>query len=32
VGVSGAGGDETVFPWRFWITGDPTVSAYRRAP
>jgi DNA-3-methyladenine glycosylase len=19
-------------PWRFWITGDPTVSAYRRAP
>jgi DNA-3-methyladenine glycosylase len=19
------------FPWRFWIDGDPTVSAYRRA-
>lgn len=19
-------------PWRFWITGDPTVSAYRRHP
>jgi len=19
-------------PWRFWITGDPTVSAYRRSP
>ena len=19
-------------PWRFWVTGDPTVSAYRRSP
>ncbi len=19
-------------PWRFWITGDPTVSAYKRSP
>jgi DNA-3-methyladenine glycosylase len=19
-------------PWRFWIAGDPTVSAYRRSP
>lgn len=19
-------------PWRFWITGDPTVSSYRRSP
>ncbi len=28
VGVSGvAGGPE--FPWRFWLTGDPTVSAFR---
>ncbi|MCT9819551.1 DNA-3-methyladenine glycosylase [Microbacterium sp. W1N] len=28
VGVAGvAGGDG--FPWRFWITGDPTVSAFR---
>ncbi|MCW2787864.1 MAG: DNA-3-methyladenine glycosylase, partial [Aeromicrobium sp.] len=18
--------------WRFWVTGDPTVSAYRRSP
>lgn len=28
VGVAGvAGGPE--FPWRFWITGDPTVSAFR---
>jgi DNA-3-methyladenine glycosylase len=32
VGVSGIGGDGTRFPWRFWIEGDPTVSAYRRAP
>lgn len=28
VGVSGeAGGPD--FPWRFWLTGDPSVSAYR---
>jgi DNA-3-methyladenine glycosylase len=27
-GVSGPGGDG-VFPWRFWIDGDPTVSPYR---
>lgn len=32
VGVSGLGGEATGFPWRFWIAGDPTVSAYRRAP
>ena len=19
-------------PWRFWIAGDPTVSAYKRSP
>ncbi|WP_166355538.1 DNA-3-methyladenine glycosylase [Phytoactinopolyspora limicola] len=31
VGVSGAGGDGARFPWRFWIDGDPTVSAYRAA-
>ncbi|MGB3827755.1 MAG: DNA-3-methyladenine glycosylase [Ornithinimicrobium sp.] len=31
VGVSGAGGDGSAYPWRFWITGDPTVSAYRAA-
>jgi DNA-3-methyladenine glycosylase len=30
-GVSGAGGSES-FPWRFWITGDPTVSPYKRHP
>lgn len=29
VGVAGvAGGSE--FPWRFWLSGDPTVSAFRR--
>lgn len=32
VGVAGAGGDGTLFPWRLWITDDPAVSAYRRAP
>jgi DNA-3-methyladenine glycosylase len=31
VGVSGAGGDGTVYPWRYWVDGDPTVSAYRAA-
>ena len=29
VGVSGAGGDATAFPWRFWLPGEPTVSTYR---
>lgn len=29
VGVSGEGGDGTAYPWRFWIEGEPTVSAYR---
>ncbi|HEV7743241.1 MAG TPA: DNA-3-methyladenine glycosylase [Pseudolysinimonas sp.] len=28
VGVSGPGGSGD-FPWRYWIDGDPTVSAYR---
>ncbi|HEY9499333.1 MAG TPA: 3-methyladenine DNA glycosylase, partial [Terrimesophilobacter sp.] len=27
-GVSGPGGG-LEFPWRFWITGDPTVSPYK---
>jgi DNA-3-methyladenine glycosylase len=27
-GVSGDGGG-SVYPWRFWIPGDPTVSPYR---
>jgi DNA-3-methyladenine glycosylase len=31
VGVSGAGGDATAYPWRFWIDGETTVSAYRPA-
>jgi len=28
VGVAGAAGTEE-YPWRFWIDGDPTVSAFR---
>lgn len=31
VGVAGPGGDGAVFPWRFWIADDPTVSQYRPA-
>ncbi len=31
VGVSGAGGDAAVHPWRFWLDGEATVSAYRPA-
>jgi DNA-3-methyladenine glycosylase len=30
VGVSGAGGSHE-YPWRFWVSGDPTVSRYRAA-
>ena len=30
VGVSGVGGDGDRYPWRYWLAGDPTVSAYRR--
>lgn len=29
VGVSGEGGDADLYPWRFWIEGEPTVSVYR---
>ena len=29
VGVGSAGGDPNRFPWRLWLTGEPTVSAYR---
>ena len=29
VGVSGPGGDGTAYPYRFWIEGERTVSAYR---
>ena len=30
VGVSGAGGTHE-YPWRFWLSGDPTVSRYKAA-
>ncbi len=30
VGVSGAGGTDA-YPWRFWLSGDPTVSRYKAA-
>ncbi|MEN8581462.1 DNA-3-methyladenine glycosylase [Burkholderia sp. RS01] len=30
VGVSGDGGSHD-YPWRFWLTGDPTVSRYKAA-
>ncbi|MEC5180247.1 DNA-3-methyladenine glycosylase [Arthrobacter sp. CG_A4] len=30
VGVSGAGGTHH-YPWRFWLSGDPTVSRYKAA-
>lgn len=30
-GLSGPGGDGTVYPWRFWLDGDPTVSPYKQA-
>jgi DNA-3-methyladenine glycosylase len=30
-GIRGIAGGAT-FPWRFWLTGDPSVSAYRRHP
>lgn len=29
VGVSGPGGDGGDYPWRFWLEGEATVSAYR---
>ncbi|WP_427383140.1 DNA-3-methyladenine glycosylase [Janibacter sp. G56] len=29
VGVSGPGGDGAAFPWRFFLAGEPSVSAYR---
>ncbi len=29
VGVSGPGGDGAAYPWRFWLDGEATVSAYR---
>jgi DNA-3-methyladenine glycosylase len=29
--VSGDGGRADLFPWRFWLEAEPTVSAYRKA-
>jgi DNA-3-methyladenine glycosylase len=29
VGISGPGGDGARYPWRFWLDGEETVSAYR---
>ena len=29
VGVSGPGGEAAAYPWRFWLEGEVTVSAYR---
>ncbi|OFL64497.1 hypothetical protein HMPREF2757_00665 [Brevibacterium sp. HMSC063G07] len=29
VGVGGQGGDPAVFPWRYWIDGEPSVSKFR---
>ena len=29
VGVSGEGGRADLYPWRWWLEGDPTVSVYR---
>ncbi|MGB5951760.1 MAG: DNA-3-methyladenine glycosylase [Ornithinimicrobium sp.] len=31
VGVRGPGGDASTYPWRFWVSADPTVSTYRPA-
>lgn len=31
VGVAGEGGRADLYPWRFWLTDHPTVSAYRAA-
>lgn len=31
VGVRGPGGDGTMFPWRFWLPGEPSVSLFRAA-
>jgi DNA-3-methyladenine glycosylase len=29
VGVSGPGGESAQYPWRFWLEGESSVSAYR---
>jgi DNA-3-methyladenine glycosylase len=30
VGVNGDGGRADLFPWRYWLDGEPTVSVYRK--
>ena len=29
-GVSGIGGDGQLYPWRYWLESDPTVSPYKK--
>ena len=31
VGLSGPSGDGAAFPWRYWLPGEPSVSAYKKA-
>ena len=31
VGLSGPSGDGHAFPWRYWLPGEPSVSAYKPA-
>jgi DNA-3-methyladenine glycosylase len=31
VGLSGPSGDGSTFPWRYWLPGEPSVSAYKPA-
>ena len=31
VGLSGPSGDGDAFPWRYWLPGEPSVSAYKAA-
>lgn len=31
VGLSGPSGDGAAFPWRYWLPGEPSVSAYKPA-
>jgi hypothetical protein len=31
VGLSGPSGDGVAFPWRYWLPGEPSVSAYKPA-
>jgi hypothetical protein len=29
VGITGEGGSGEIFPWRFWLEGEASVSTYR---